>query len=398
MSDLPDYAHALGRALSAASALDRTERVRLEEASDRVLAEPIVADRDLPPFNRAAMDGYAVRSAEIGQVEAFPVAGRVAAGEPADIPIPPGHCVAIATGAPVPDGLDAVIQHELSDRGDPVRFRVSQIEPFTAIHRRGADAGHGRTLIEPGTRLRAHHLGIAATVGCSSVTVRTRPHAIVLSSGDEVVEIDADVAPQQIRNSNGPQMMDLLRRFGADPIDHRHVRDELRPTTDAVGDALARCDLLVTIGGISAGDRDHFPAAFDAHDVERRLHGAAIRPGKPILVGTVPSGTVVVGIPGNPVSCLACACLFIQPTVRVQLGVDPILPWRFVTLESSLRANPNRRVFRPAVLRDESTAAAPDWAGSGDLAHTAVTDGLLELPVQAEPVEAGTHLRFLPWP
>ena len=174
--------------------------------------------------------------------------------------------------------------------------------------------------------------------------------------------------------------------------------DERDVTVDALGAAIEHADLVVTVGGISAGERDHFPEALRHHEVALSLHGAAIQPGRPIVVGRAPTGAVVVGLPGNPVSAMACTCLFCWPIVRVLLGLDPALPWRDVTLAEPVDPNARRRAFRPAAMAGQDVVRVPRWAGSGDLAHTAATDGLLELPVRREPVEAGATLRFLPWP
>jgi molybdopterin molybdotransferase len=191
---------------------------------------------------------------------------------------------------------------------------------------------------------------------------------------------------------------ELLRRFGAEPISSMHLPDQREATIDAVKNAAANHDLVITIGGVSAGDRDFFPAAFDACQVKRSLQGAAIQPGRPIVVGHAPDGCVVIGLPGNPVSVLACACLFAWPIVRKMLGIDPTLPWRDLELAEMVKPNPHRRAFRPAILQHNGRAAVPAWAGSGDLAHTAGTHGLVELPVQTEAIEAGRRVPFLPWP
>ncbi|MCH8931274.1 MAG: hypothetical protein IIA98_10240, partial [Proteobacteria bacterium] len=205
-----------------------------------------------------------------------------------------------ATGAPLPGDVDTVIQHELSDRSDPVRFTINSIEPGHAVHPRGADARRGDLLIETGTPLGPQHIGIAAVVGKSQLAVARRPRAIVLTSGDEVLPIDQPLRDYQIRNSNGPMVRELLRRIGAEPIEHAHVADEREATIEAVGAALARCELLITVGGISAGDRDYFPASFEAHGVESSLHGAAIQPGRPIFVGKAPNGAIIIGLPAGP--------------------------------------------------------------------------------------------------
>ncbi|MEE8153992.1 MAG: molybdopterin molybdotransferase MoeA [Phycisphaerales bacterium] len=398
MTDLPDYREALRQALTGIEPFHEVQSVALNTAAGRVLRESIAADRDLPPFDRAQMDGYALRAAEVGRIEAWPVVHTISAGMSAQLDVPTGACVAIATGAPLPGDVDTVIQHELSDRSDPVRFTIDSIEPGHAVHRRGADAKRGDVLVDEDTLLGSQQIGIAAIVGKSQLAVARRPRAIVLTSGDEVLPIDQPLRNYQIRNSNGPMVRELLRRIGADPTEHRHILDDREATIGSVGDALERCELLITVGGISAGERDYFPASFKAYGVESSLHGAAIQPGRPIFVGRPPNGAIIIGLPGNPVSVLACTCLFIWPIVRTLLGLEPSLPWRTLELAEVVTPNPNRRAYRPAALLDNDRAKVPPWAGSGDLVHTAGTDGLIELPVQPEPVPPGTRVRFLPYP
>lgn len=396
---LPDYDEALQHALTVAAPLDDSESVPLHDAAGRVLREPIVADRDLPPFNRAQMDGYAVRAADITPGCALPVAATIAAGASPEVRVPAGSCVKIATGAAVPAGLDAVIPHELSDRGDPVRFTVESVEPGDAIHLRGTDARRGSELITSGTRLVAHHLGIAAAVGAAQLQCARQPTAIVISSGDEVRDVSNDVLPHQIRNSNGPMISELLRAIGGHPDAALRIPDDRDHTIRAIAAAIEQHDLVITIGGISAGERDQFPDAFDAAGVEYALRGAAIQPGKPVIVGRAPGGAIIIGLPGNPVSSLVCACLFIWPIVNTLLGESPPLPWRDVELAAPVKPNPKRRAFRPAVLNsDGNSITVPTWAGSGDLSHTAPTHGIVRLPVQGDEVAVGTRLPFLPWP
>ncbi len=396
---LPDYADALKQVLAIVRPRDQPESTPLRESLRRILAEPIIADRDLPPFNRAQMDGYAVRASEVGKIESWPIVGTVAAGQSGcDISIPPGHCIKIATGAPLPDDVDTVIQHEHSDRSNPVRFTISEMNQGHAVHPRGADAGKGDTLIQPGTVLKAHHLGILAVAGKKIVSVMKRPQVSVLASGDEIVPVGDPVEIHQIRNSNGPQTDALLRKFGADPLGNTIVPDDLPETIRHLGESLEKSDLVVTLGGVSAGERDYFPPALKHHRVKAALTGAAIQPGKPIRIGLAPSGCIVVCLPGNPVSCLVCSVLFIWPIVRIMLGLDPSLPWQEVQLAESARPNPRRRAFRPARLESNSRVIIPPWAGSGDLVHTATTHGIVELPIQNTPVEIGRSLRFLPWP
>lgn len=405
MTPLPDYEEALNAALSAVpnAHAPQPTSVRLSDALNRVLASPVVADRDLPPFNRAQMDGYALRASEFGNQHEWPVVATVSAGDSvADFKVPRGSCIAIATGAPLPNDVDTVIQHERSDRGDqhgkPVRFTIDSIEPGDAVHPRGADAASGQTLVEPGTLLAPHHLGIAAMVGAARLQVARSPRIALLTSGDEVRLVEADVAPHQIRNSNAVMLTALLERLGGNLLRHIHLPDEREATIEAVGRAVNDADLIITVGGVSAGDRDHFPAAFEQHEINLQLRGAAIQPGRPIAIGHHASGTVVAALPGNPVSALVCCCIFVRPVMRRLLGLASSLPWHNVELAEPATPNPQRRAFRPAILHDDGRASVPPWAGSGDLAHTATTAGVLALPVQRDPVQPGEILPFLPWP
>ena len=402
MPDAPDYNEALQLVLPHAHALDREELVPLHDADGRMLCDSIRADRDLPPFNRSAMDGYAMRHADLIAGHPLPCQGHLAAGQSADIDVPVGSCIAIATGAPVPEQLDLVIPHEQTDRGDrrnePVHFDSIECEIGNAIHPRAADATRGDVLVPPGTRLHPDHLGLAATTGCRELRVRARPKTVLLTSGDEVVSIDTDPAPHQIRNGNGPMLHALVHRMGAECLEHHHLPDDPKAVHDALDAALRIADVVVTVGGISAGDRDFIPAQLDALSVQPLLHGAAIQPGKPVRIGRSASGRFVVSLPGNPVSVLATACLLLWPVLERLGGGSGTLPWRRVTLTEAVRPNAKRFQFRPARLDADGQATVPAWSGSGDLAHAATTDGLLALPRQAEPVEAGTRLDFLPWP
>ncbi|MCH8822718.1 MAG: molybdopterin molybdotransferase MoeA [Planctomycetes bacterium] len=398
MNQLLDYNDALSAALTAISATKKQENVSLIEAAGRVLGDSINADRDLPPFNRAQMDGYALRAAEVGELTSWPVVETVSAGSNGKLDVPVGSCVKIATGAPLPADVDTVIQHELSDRNDPVSFTIDSIKQGNAVHPYGSDAKLGDHLVAKGTIIKAQHIAIAATVGKAKIAVIRRPCAIVLTSGDEILPADSPVEDHQIRNSNGPMLLELLKRIGAEPTQHIHIVDDAKLTTEAVRDAIANSDLVITIGGISAGDRDFFPPAFEELGVKATLRRAAIQPGKPIYVGQAPDNCVVVGLPGNPVSALSCTCIFIWPIVRKMLGLDPLLPWRKVELSHTVKANPKRRAFRPAILLNDGRAEVPNWAGSGDISHTAPTHGLLELPIKEEAVIEGTQLRFLPYP
>ena len=393
---LPTYNESLEEALAIVPAIVDHEVVEIENASERVLAKEIVADRDLPPYNRCQMDGYAVVASEITNGTSMIVMDRVAAGSNAAIEMNPNTCVAIATGAPVPVQFDAVVQHELTDRGDlsggKVTFHVDEVKVGKAIHPQGADASSGTTLVSKGTVLRAHQLGIAATVGKTEVYVVRKPRVIILTSGDEVVPFHEMPEPHQIRNGNGTMVASLFELFGCEIVAKMHLKDDVKSTNYAVSDALQSCDLLVTVGGISAGDRDFFPKAFETSSVDFAVHGAAIQPGKPVMVGKS-DNTMVLGLPGNPVSALVCSHLFGLPITRTMLGMQSLLSWVKLPLAVSVVPNKYRNVFRPCNIVD-GKIVIPTWQGSGDLSHTSQAVGLAQLPMNEKEIPAGELVPF----
>ena len=402
MTSLPSYEEALERIRPVVTPLLDGETVPLHEATGRILHEALLADRDQPPFDRSAMDGYALRHEDLATGEGLPSQGHVAAGDGANHEVPPGHCIAIATGAVVPGGLDTVIQHELTDRGDknggPVRFDAEDIMPGNAIHQRGSDAKAGDTLVEAGECMDSIRCALGAATGASTVQARTRPRVSILTSGDEIVAIDATPEAHQVRNSNARLAIDLAQQAGAEVLGHSHLPDEPDAVKLAIEAAIEDVDMLVTIGGISAGDRDYIPGELEALGIRTVLEGACIQPGKPVRVGVDARDTIVLSLPGNPVSVLACACLFLWPIVNGLLGATAPLPWRDVQLGEATRANRRRELFRPARLSIDGCATVPSWAGSGDLAHASGTSGLVALPIQDGDVPRGSTVRFLPWP
>lgn len=401
MNPLPDYTQALRLALDGVESLGRREHVLLDEALGRVLAADVVADRDYPPFDRSTMDGYAVRAREIGDRESFPVAGVIAAGQSDACSAAEGTVIRIATGAPVPSCFDAVIPHEKSDRSDPVRFTVSTIAVGANIHARGSDAGAGTVVVKQGTRFGAQDLGILATVGCTQPLVITRPRVVILTSGDEVRDpAEQQLQAHQIRNAGHAMLGGAISAMGGEVIDRQHIVDDPAATRGAVQRAIDAADVVVTVGGISAGERDFFADAFESCGVEFRLRGAAIKPGKPITIGSIVGERAVqiVALPGNPVSVLATAHLFLWPILRRLSGLGSDLAWRSVRLDEPMESGGRRQVFRPCQLStDQVSVKTPDWAGSGDLIHTAGLDGLVELPISSTNSPSAQTRRFLPW-
>jgi len=380
------------------------EPAPLAESLGRTLRRDVVADRDQPPFDRSTRDGFAVRSAD-GAAGARKVCGNIAAGAPASgVSLGPGEAVRIATGASLPDGADAVVALEQAEQvGGNVRLKLEAVEPRQHVHRRAADAGRSEVVLRRGTVLQPHHLGIAASVGAMQVQVAARPRVVVLTSGDEVRPADTathDLLPQQIRNSNGPMVASLVEAMGAQVLYIKHVVDETDDILPVVDEALSHADCLVTTGGVSVGQRDRFAALWEMLGFRKIVHGVAIQPGKPFFAADGSQGRpVVLGLPGNPVSALVTAHLFVRPLLRRVLrgdsGDDP-LPWRRVPLAEPARPGSGRQLFRAACLAADGRVSIIPWQGSGDLVHTAAADGLVRLPMQDEPIAAaGEPVLFL---
>jgi molybdopterin molybdotransferase len=398
MQELPSYDEALRTVLDAVVCTSKTEYVPISSSLARILASDVLADRDFPPFNRSQMDGYAVRSDEIHRGVELQVVGQIPAGSTFEQHSPPNTCVAIATGAPVPEWCDAVIPHEQTNNSlDTVVFHCDKPSLNARMHMRGVDALKGDVLVNRFTQLAPHHIGMCASVGLADVPVVTTPKVIVITSGDEVVPISETPKANQIRNSNNVMVSQAFKAMGCEIIATLHVEDCLEATRACMAESLhSNADIVVTVGGISAGKRDYFPEVFADAGVETVLKGANIQPGKPIMVGTY-AKTTVLGMPGNPVSALACACLFGWPVVRQMQGMPAQLPWQVAPLACDVKPNATRQAFRPCVL-ENGRVSIPTWQGSGDLMHTVETNGLVQLPQSDADVLAGTQVSCVAYP
>jgi molybdopterin molybdotransferase len=339
-----------------------TETVPLHQATGRWLEAPIVADRDDPPFDKSLMDGYAVRAADTSNAPStLKLAGRVEAGQEQLDEVGRHEAAWINTGAPVPPGADAVVPVEWTR--DPVDGSV-EFERAVEAGRNILPRAH---LVRAGDELCAGRLdpesiAVCAAAGVDPVVVRRRPRVAVFSSGNELA---ASPGAHQIRNSNGPLMVALLQPY-ADVIDLGVVRDDMHSLAAALERGLA-CDVLVSTGGVSKGDRDLIRPALEAAGAEVLLHGIALQPGKPLLVTRCRSA-VTFGLPGNPASALVCADLFVLPFLAALQGADfEALPFRTAgTLTDDVKASPLRRRVFPCVREGETIRPLP-FRSSADL-------------------------------
>jgi molybdenum cofactor synthesis domain-containing protein len=375
--------------------IDRTERVPLAEASGRVLARDVVSTMDVPPFARAAMDGYAVRAADTKdatreQPKRLACVEKVFTGEVATKTVGNGECTEIATGAPMPPGSDAVIMVEETDMGamgsaDGVRLFAS-VEPGQNVGRQGADIKTGQTVLRNGDVLNASRVGALAALGITSVEAYAKPRVAILSTGNEIVEPGQPLAPGHIYDINRFTVAAVMAEHGGVPVPYRTAADTLEDLSRAVDECLQE-DVLVFSGGSSVGERDLILDVIAAKGTVL-FHGIALKPGKPTAFGIV-NGKPVFGLPGYPTSCLTNAYLLVVPALRT-LARQPAREVRSTTLPLSQRVSsvPGRhQIFTVRVVNGE---AVPAFKASGDITSMSQADGYIEIPADVAALEKDT--------
>jgi molybdopterin molybdotransferase len=387
-----------------------TEFVDLLAASSRVLAEPVLADRDIPPFPRSTRDGYAVHVTDLEQLPAtLDVIGEIKAGEkPENIPsnVAVGHAVSVMTGAPVPPGADAVVMVEYTARhGDQVEISKG-IRPGENIVPRGAEARQGTILLDRGLLLHEAAIALAASVGKSRLQVYKRPQVSVLTTGDEIVDVEATPGPTQIRNSNSYSLAAQIEKTGGEPVLLPIAPDEPQSLRRLIEQGL-NSDLLLITGGVSMGRYDLVEQVLSEMHAESFFTGAKIQPGRPVVFGKCGAGsrtrekpgTYFFGLPGNPVSTMVTFELFVRPMLRALAGMHP-QPLQFLSarLKSEIRVKPGLRRFLPAMLSgqfDDTHVELVTWQGSGDIAATARANCYVVVPPDHEEIVAGEWISVM---
>jgi molybdopterin molybdotransferase len=376
----------------------------LLESRGRILAESIVADRDLPPFPRATRDGYALRASDVASASsASPATLRVVAQIKAGGswsrpgPLAAGEAAEVMTGAPAPPGADAVVMVEYTARsGDTVAIQRS-VAAGENIVPTGAEARAGAELLAPGTRIAHPQIALAAAVGHRELRVWARPRVAILSTGDEVVDIAAEPGPNQIRNSNSYSLAAQIAAAGGVPVQLPIAPDELEPLRRLIQQGLAS-DLLLITGGVSVGKYDLVEQVLEQLGAEFTFTGAAIQPGRPAVFGHVGKRPFF-GLPGNPVSTMVTFELFARPVLDALAGAAS-KPLRFLQarLKSGVKTKTGLTRFLPATLTGEFEHVEVEvvkWQGSGDLAATARADCYLVVPPDRESLAAGELVSIL---
>ena len=369
--------------------LARTESSRVLDANGRVLAVDVAADADVPPFSRAAMDGYAVRSADTaGASRQSPVVLRCIeqtfTGQVPSQSISPGQCIEVATGAPIPPGADAVVIVEDTQPGDADAIRVfASVQSSQNIGRQGADISRGQTVLRVGTFLNASRAGALSALGLTTVDVYAKPRVAILSTGDEIVDPGTPLAAGQIYDINKVTLSAVVSDHGGVPVPYRTAVDTLEDLSRSVDGCLVE-DLLVFSGGSSVGRRDLIIDVIAAKG-DVLFHGIAVKPGKPTAFGRIGS-TLVFGMPGYPTSCLSNAYILLAPALR-RIARLPPQPHRSVRLPLGGRITSvvDRHQFYS--VRIENGQAVPAFKASGDITSMSQADGYIEVPVGVGSIE-----------
>ena len=382
---------ALTLAEGAAVPLDRTERIDLDASVGRVLAAGVVADRDVPPFDRGAMDGYAVIAENtFGASRADPrVLQCIESVHTGSVPsrtLEGGQCTQIATGAPMPDGADAVVMVEETDRRDGDQVAIfTPVYPRQHVGRRAADITSGAELLHPGDLLTPSRVGAIAALGIAEIEVYARPRVAILSTGNEIVAPGQPLGPGQIYDINRFTLSSVIREHGGVAVPFPTSADNLDELSDAV-DACLENDILVFSGGSSVGERDL------TLDVMQRkgdilFHGIAVKPGKPTVFGTI-GATPVLGMPGYPTSCLSNAYMLLVPMLR-RMARLPAYRCHTVSVPAAQRFVSTTGRHQFYTVRVVDGLAVPAFKASGDITSMSQADGYIEIPAQTDLVEKG---------
>ncbi|MHB1922053.1 MAG: molybdopterin molybdotransferase MoeA [Chitinophagaceae bacterium] len=378
-----------------------TEVCGLEEAFNRVLAENILADRDYPPFNRAAMDGYALQSSDINRdhLSELEVIGNLHAGQEFTEEILSGQCIKIMTGAPAPLSVDAVIRLEdTEERKGRVSIKKPDLKTFENIAKKGEDILNGQCLVSSNQWINSAIMGVLAVTGKSQVRVMKCPCVSIISTGSELVHYSAPVLPYQIRDSNGPTLKAFFSDYLIKDIHSQMITDDRNALKQAISTELNR-DIVVLTGGVSKGEADYIPQVLQELGIQQLFHRVRIKPGNPIWLGCAPSGALVFALPGNPYSVQVAFKIFIEPFLRKSFGLGCKYPLYFPLMTIKNKKTPFDEFFPCQLVAegDFSRLLPRRFNGSGDIAATLYSEGIGWHPADQATLSSGTRVAFYPW-
>ncbi len=381
--------------LSNTKAIDRMESLAVDSAVGRVLAEDILADKSVPPFDRSAMDGYAVIAQDTFDADQHEVLlevdGVIHAGEVSDITVTRGHCVQIATGSPKPPGADAVVMVEFTEKkGDKVLI-TKPVYPGANISKLGEDIKKGETVLKKGTFLTPAKIGTLSALGRTEVEVYQKPRVSIIATGTEIVQPGQPLSPGQIYDVNSFTLEAILKRNGASIQRHPIITDDPKLLREGIKKAL-ESDMVVLSGGSSVGEKDLLAGIVEEMG-QVLFHGVQIKPGKPTLFGLI-DGKPIFGMPGFPTSCLSNAHIFLVPAIRRMAGLPS-------GNERTVRAKMGKRIVSSSgrkqflTVRIENGIAYPVFKHSGAITSMAQADGYVMLPVNLDVIEEGQEIEVI---
>ncbi len=377
-----------------------SENRPLLETPGFVLDEEIRADRDLPPFYRSQVDGYALRTEEFlsGRRE-FRVVGTIYAGESSSLTYAPGTSVKIMTGGALPEGWDAVVKRENVElRGEEVHIPRESMEEWFNVSRQGEDSRQGDLLAAPPRAVDAALLAVAASVGKSTLRVKRKPTMALITTGDEIISVENTPSPVQIRDANTYSLQTLMGHYGIHPLFVERVGDDREALRQAMSKGL-QADILLLTGGVSMGDTDYVPALLEELGVKKVFHRLKVKPGRPIWFGKGREGNAVFGLPGNPMSCMAGFKIFVEPYLRRFMSL-PLQEPLLLPLARDKRKKHDLEEY--AIARVEETEEGSrlvhvEHHGSGDFVSILQSTGLLVHPAEQPLLAKGEKARFYYW-
>ncbi|SMD07239.1 molybdopterin molybdotransferase MoeA [Pedobacter nyackensis] len=375
----------------------KKETINLEEANGRILAENIYADRDYPPFNRAAMDGYAIMESDWEKgIRKYSIIDTIFTGQPAKHPLVSGACYKIMTGSATPETASIIIRREDAEEfGDKVVLHANAIKSYQNIAQQGEDTQKGTLLLSSALRCTPQVISLLTTVGKATLQAYALPKVAIVTTGDEVVSPNATLHPFQIRNSNQYLLKSLFEQWKIQPVLCEHVSDDKAKLTTTLTAAL-EADLVIINGAVSAGDADHVPAALRELGVKILFHKVSIRPGKPLLVGKTPSGTIVFALPGNPLSCLTTFTIFVEHYLYLCFGFESRPFQTIPLLESRIKKHPLTEFFPVSTGLCGGLNLLP-FNGSGDVTSCINANGLAMQPAVSAQLNKNDIINFYPF-
>ena len=366
----------------------------------RALGRTILADQisrlDLPPFDKSAVDGYAIGPGE--ERQEYRLVATVMAGETSAAALEPGTTVKVMTGAPVPEGAARIVMVEHT-REEGSRVRIVKSSGGTNLCKQAEDVRAGDCIATAGTILRAPDIASFISAGITEVQVARPLRAVVISTGDEIADDPADLRPGRIMNSNGPLLAGLMAQHDMTLIRELSIGDDLAETREAIRAGLQIADCVILSGGVSVGDRDFVPHAMERAGLEIRFHSVAIKPGKPTVYATWPRtpGRFALGLPGNPMAVLLGFHLFVRRAQAIMCGRQPDLrSFRLPLAEDFIRRRAVRCEFVPSRLTEDGTVKAVAYHGSAHLLAAGKADGFFRVPIGTTGIVQGDQVEFLP--